>query len=318
MSKIGVFTHVRTVEPVMIADLDTLLIALYVELTDRIIPGRGFTRSGPGQRPEVTDAELVCLAVAQVLLRFDDERRWLRAAARQVGHLFPRLLCQSEYNTRLRATAPLMEAALRWLADATPATAELVRLMDATPVPCGQSVVTARRSGLYGYAGYGYCPSHSRWYWGSKLLLICTCEGTVTGFGLASPKLCGERQQARQVLSARPANRPAPGTAVVTDKGLSGEGTEEFFAGPDLGLVLIRPARKDEKQPRPFPNWLRQRIEAIIWTLKNQLGLERHGGRVPVGLWARVVQRLLALNTAIWFNWQIGAPVKRSLIAYDH
>jgi hypothetical protein len=35
-------------------------------------------------------------------------------------------------------------------------------------------------------------------------------------------------------------------------------------------------------------------------------------------LWARIVQRLLALNAAIWHNWQIGAPVKRSLIAYDH
>jgi hypothetical protein len=96
-----------------------------------------------------------------------------------------------------------------------------------------------------------------------------------------------------------------------------GEETEEFFTGPDLGLTLVRPARKDEK-PRPFPNWLRQRVEAIIWTLKNQLGLERHGGRVPAGLWARIVQRLLALNAAIWHNWQIGAPVKRSLIAYDH
>ena len=211
-----------------------------------------------------------------------------------------------------------MEAALRWLAEATPGTAELLRLMDATPVPCGQSVITARRSDLFGYAGYGYCPSHSRWYWGGKLLIICTCDGTVTGFGLANPKLFGEREQARQMLSDQPANRPAPGTAIVTGKGLSGEGTEEFFASPDLGLTLIRPARKDEKTPRPFPNWLRQRVEAIIWTLKNQLGLERHGGRVPAGLWARIVQRLLALNAAIWFNWQIGAPVKRSLIAYDH
>jgi hypothetical protein len=266
----------------------------------------------------VTDAELVCLAVAQVLLRYDDERHWLRAAPKLVGHLFPRLLGQSEYNTRLKAAAPLMEAALRWLADATPTTAELLRLMDATPVPCGQSVITARRSGLFGYAGYGYCPSHSRWYWGSKLMLMCTCEGTVTGFGLANPKLSGERDQARQMLADQPANRPAPGTAVVTDKGLSGEDTEEFFAGPGLGLILIRPARKDEKTPRPFPNWLRQRVEAIIWTLKNQLGLERHGGRVPAGLWARIVQRLLALNAAIWHNWMIGAPAKRSLIAYDH
>jgi hypothetical protein len=31
-----------------------------------------------------------------------------------------------------------------------------------------------------------------------------------------------------------------------------------------------------------------------------------------------VVQRLLALNAAIWHNWQISASVKRSLIAYDH
>lgn len=302
----------------MIADLDTLLTALYVELTDQIIPCLRFTRRGPGRPPAVTDAELVCLAVAQVLLRYDDERHWLRAAPALVGRLFPRLLGQAEYNSRLKAAAPLIEAALRWLADHTPASAELLRLMDATPVPCGQSVITARRSDLFGYAGYGYCPSHSRWYWGSKLMLICTCDGTVTGFGLASPKLLGEREQARQMLQDRPANRPAPGTAIVTGKGLSGEGTEEFFASPGLDLALIRPARKDEKTPRHFPNWLRQRVEAIIWTLKNQLGLERHGGRVPAGLWARIVQRLLALNAAIWFNWQIGAPVKRSLIAYDH
>ena len=276
----------------MIAGLDTLLTALYVELTDRIIPSSGFARSGPGRPPEVTDAELVCLAVAQVLLRFDDERRWLRAAAGQVGHLFPRLLGQSEYNDRVKALAPLMEAALRWLADHTPGSAEMLRLMDATPVPCGQSAVTAKRSDLYGWAGYGYCPSHSRWYWGAKLLLICTCDGTVTGFGLANPKLFGEREQARQTLKDQPANRPAPGTAVVTDKGLSGQETEAFFASGDLGLALIRPARKDEKVPRYFPNWLRQRAGAIIWTLKNQLGLERHGGRVPAGLWARIVQRL--------------------------
>jgi hypothetical protein len=303
---------------IVIADLDTLLIALYVELTDHIVPSLGRGRSGPGRPAEVTDAELVCLAVAQVLLRFDDERRWLRAAPGRVGHLFPRLLGQSEYNDRVKTAAPLMEAALRWLADHTPGSAELLRLMDATPIPCGQSAVTARRSDLFGYAGYGYCPSHSRWYWGGKLLLIVTCDGTVTGFALANPKLAGERDTARTMLEDQPANRPAPGTAIVTDKGLSGESTEEFFASPGLELALIRPARKDEKKPRYFPNWLRQRVEAIIWTLKNQLGLERHGGRVPTGLWARIIQRLLALNTAIWHNWAIGAPVKRSLIAYDH
>jgi hypothetical protein len=101
----------------VIADLDTLLIALYVELTDRIIASLGNGERRVGRPPEVTDAELDCLAVAQVLLRYDDERHWLRAAPARVGHLFPRLLSQSEYNERLKNAAPLMEAALRWLAD---------------------------------------------------------------------------------------------------------------------------------------------------------------------------------------------------------
>jgi hypothetical protein len=74
----------------MTADLDTLLTALYVELTDRIIPLRGPGRRGPGRPPDVTD----------------DERHWLRAAPRLVGHLFPRLLAQSAYNTQLRQIAP--------------------------------------------------------------------------------------------------------------------------------------------------------------------------------------------------------------------
>jgi hypothetical protein len=301
----------------VIADLDTLLIALYVELTDRIIPTLGpQNRAGPGRPATVTDAELVCLAVAQVLLRYHDEHHWLRAAPSRVGHLFPRLLSQPAYNRRLRASAELMEAALRWLAAHTPATAELLRLLDGTPVVCGRSRTTATRSELAGWAGYGHDTSHHCFYWGARLLLVCTPDGTVTGFGLANPKLVGEREAVLAMLGGVPANRPAPGTLLVADKGFAGHDFQVALAG--LDLVIVSPARKDEVDLGGFPNWLRQRIEAIIWTLKHQLGLDRPGGRSPAGLWTRVTQRLLALNAAIWFNWQIGAPVKRSLIAYDH
>jgi hypothetical protein len=150
---------------IVIADLDTLLTALYVELTDRIIPSLGFTRSGPDKPPEVTDAELVCLAVAQVLLHYDDERHCPRAAPKLVGHLFPQAAgaigIQRAHQGRGAADGGRAALAGR----PHPGSAELLRLMDATPVPCGQSAVTAKRSDLYGHAGYGYCPSHSRWYW---------------------------------------------------------------------------------------------------------------------------------------------------------
>ena len=78
------------------------------------------------------------------------------------------------------------------------------------PIPCGQSAVTAKRPGLSGRAGYGYRPGHSRWHRGAKLMR--TCEDTVTGFGLASPRLHAERDQARQMLTGQPpaARRRAP------------------------------------------------------------------------------------------------------------
>jgi hypothetical protein len=49
-----------------------------------------------------------------------------------------------------------------------------------------------------------------------------------------------------------------------------------------------------------------------------QLTLEDHGGRTLAGIYARLAPRLLALAAAIWHNWATGAPVKRSLNAYDH
>ena len=63
---------------------------------------------------------------------------------------------------------------------------------------------------------------------------------------------------------------------------------------------------------------LRQLVESVNDTFKGQLDLERHGARTPAGVYARVAQRLLALAAVIWHNWRINAPVKRSLIAYDH
>jgi hypothetical protein len=62
------------------ADLDTLVTALYVTIDDLFGP-----RTGPGRKPKLSDAELVCLAVAQVLLGFDTERRWLRLTASDSG-----------------------------------------------------------------------------------------------------------------------------------------------------------------------------------------------------------------------------------------
>ncbi len=85
-----------------------------------------------------------------------------------------------------------------------------------------------------------------------------------------------------------------------------------------LDAMLIRPDRRDEPDRNDSLRPPRQWIESVIEALKGQRGLEQHGGRTPAGVHTRVAQRLVALAAVVWFNWQLGAEHKRSLVAYDH
>jgi Transposase DDE domain len=296
-------------------ELDTLLTALYVDLEDRVLPLLGCSRAHRrGRRPVLTDAELVCLAVAQQLLGVASERHWIRYARTHLTGMFPHLPGQSGYGKRLRAAGPLIAAVITELARDTAGWHDLVRLVDSTPLPCAASRETVRRSALAGHAGYGYCASHSRWFWGFRLYLICTPEGMPIIWGLAPPRL-GEREVVAALL-AHDHDLLRAGQVLLGDKNFAGRQFETRLQ-EQFGVQLIRPDRRDE--PTRFGSLARYRqwIEAVFDTLKGQLTLEAHGGRTLAGVYARVAARLLALATALWHNEHIGAPIKRSLIAYD-
>ncbi|MBA3489852.1 MAG: IS982 family transposase [Longispora sp.] len=293
-------------------DLDTLLIALYVFIDDHVVPAE---RRHPGQPKRLSDSELVCLAVAQVLLGARSEHHWIRMCYTRLGHLFPYLPQQPGYHKRVKAAAPLIAAATQALARQVPSFTDAWRLIDTTPLPCGTSRETTKRSELAGWANYGYCAAHSRWYWGLKLYLVTTMEGMPITWALADPKL-GEREVAAELCAyAGEHDLLTVGVVLIGDKGFAGADFTRQMTG--LGITFLRPDRRDE--PRRYGNLapVRQRIESIIDTCKGQLDLERHGGRTPAGVFVRVAQRVLAMAAAIWHNWLIDAPVKRSLIAYD-
>jgi hypothetical protein len=293
-------------------NLNTLLTALYVLIDDHVVP----PRTGRGRQPVFTDSELLTLAVAQVLLRYDGERRWMRHVHSdpELRAMFPHVPQQPGYNKRLRDAQPLLCKTILTLAACCPSWFDDLWITDATPVPCGMSRETVKRSELGGHANYGYCASHSRWYWGLKLYLVCTGDGMPVMWCLADPKI-GERE----VLAALLDNNHRlirDGQVLLADKGFSGEEFEKLTESKQLRL--LRPDRKDETYRNGNLGGVRQWIESVNQTLKGQLGLERHGGRTPAGVFARIAQRLLALAAAIWHNWTTGVTSKRSLIAYDH
>jgi Transposase DDE domain len=214
----------------------------------------------------------------------------------------------------VRRAGSLVALAIQDLAAHTPSWGDQLRLVDSTPVPCAASRQTVHRSALAGHAGYGYCNSHHRFFWGFRLYVLAAPDGLPVAWCLATPKL-GEREVVAALLDHERA-RLRPGLLILADKGFAGRDFERLVAG--YGAALARPDRADE--PHRFGSlgrW-RQWIESTFDTLKDQLGLERHGGRTLPGVVVRVAQRLLALAAAIWWNWEIGAPDKRSLVAYDH
>jgi hypothetical protein len=113
--------------------------------------------------PRLIDSELLTLAVAQVLLDVHSEARWLR--------LVPAAL---PARSRTCPASPATTSGCGWrcrcssassgIWPPTPIWSDPVWLVDCIPVECARSRPTVRRSQLAGVAGYGYCPSHSRWF----------------------------------------------------------------------------------------------------------------------------------------------------------
>ena len=93
----------------MSTDLNTLLTGLYVKIDDYL------GKPTPGRPPKLSDAELLTLAVAQALLGFRSEARWLRFVPRALPGAFPYLPGQSGYNKRLRSALPLIKRLIRVL-----------------------------------------------------------------------------------------------------------------------------------------------------------------------------------------------------------
>ncbi len=299
-------------------NLDTLATALYVRTDDLLkeSPQLAPCRPDVGIDPKLSDAELVTLAVMQALLGFTSEARWLRHARAHLRHLFPYLPQQPGYNKRLRAAASMIRHCIRILAADTSVWTDDVWVVDSTPVECGRSRETAKRSDLAGWAEYGYCASHSRYFWGLRLHLVATLQG------LPAAALAGAKADEREVLAGMLTAGPdllaaRPGQTLIGDKNYHGAGFEASIA--EAGIRLLRPARKGESARAGAHLFkpLRQIIESVNDTFKGQLDVERHGGHTPAGVMVRVLQRILALTAAIWHNDTTGQPVLRSLVAYD-
>ncbi len=190
-------------------------------------------------------------------------------------------------------------------------------VVDSTPIECARSRETVKRSNLAGYAEYGYCAPHSRYFWGLRLHLVCTPHGLPIAYAVTGAK-ADERQVLLGILDTVAMSGRA-GTTVAADKNYYGRDFDNDFTA--AGFTLLRKVRRDDKTRRTGAGLLkpiRQTIESIFATYKGQLGLETHHGRTATGVTIRILQRLLALTAVIWHRDQHHLLSLCSLTPYDH
>ena len=287
----------------MDADLDLLLTTVFCTADDLLPAGSA------NARRRITDAEVVALCVAQAIMGIPSDRRFLAVARKRLAGLFPELPAQPGYFKRRRRLADTIEWLMGMFASQSPGAQDNLLLIDSTPVECARSRETVKRSALADAADYGFCASHSRFFWGFRLHAIFAPDGTPRALSLCSPKR-DERDVGLELLARC---QRSGGEILLGDKGYAGRA---FAAAvDDLDATIVRPRRQDEHGNGPHLAPIRQRIESIFWTCKDLLTLERHGARTLPGLRERVLQRFLCLAACIVLNHHLGRP-SRALVDY--
>jgi hypothetical protein len=286
----------------MTADLEALVVAAYVFADEYPVPARR------GRRAEVSDAELVALAVCQAAMGVCSDRQFLGLIAHRLPGWFPHLPSQSQYNRRLRGLVELISAVQQWLARLLDSGG--VRLADGTQLAVAGYPGCQQRSHFAGFARYGFAKSQHRYLYGVRLVLLTDERGLPLGYTLV-PANEKEYEPLADLLTGTAAE------IVIADKGLWGRAYQARLAAADI--ALLTPAKT-----RTAANSGRERtlaatrlvIESVFANLKGQMRLERHLAKTPAGLAVRIAQRLLALTLGILLNSLQGRPA-RALAAYD-
>ncbi len=296
----------------MDADLDLLLTVVYCTVDD-LLPAKP-----ANARRRITDAEVITLCVAQAMLGCRSDEQFIAVASRRLRHLFPYLPDRSAFHKRRLRLSDVMERLIAHFARNCLGFSDDMLLVDSTPVECARSRETVKRGGhsslanaLSNAADYGFCASHSRYFWGFRLHALFASDGSPRALALTSPKV-DEKEVCLQLV-ARCERQGGRMLILIGDKNFRGKQFEADLA--DLDATIHRPRRKDEKGRGSHLAPIRQRIESIFWTAKDILGLERHRSRTLDNLRARLVASFTALAAAVMLNHQLGRP-SRSLACY--
>ena len=274
---------------------EDLFVYVYVLVHDLIGAGAIRIPRRPGPAPACTDAELLSIAVVRHLLGRRSESGFLAEVARDWGHLFPVLPCQSEANRRTRWLWGAFEQLRAALAARLPE--DDCQQVDTSALPVKHP---SRVRGPDGWTGpgndlaarFGRDAAHAEWFYGFRLAVKTDLGSRIVRAWSIVPAAVSERDVASDLLEAGPAPRD-----LLADKGFNGQAFAAAQAA--RGTAVLVPPGKKQRASIPsallkvIAEW-RNRIETTFSEITDRMELARHGAHTFWGLLTRTAATIAA------------------------
>jgi Transposase DDE domain len=281
-----------------LALLEEALTVLFCRVDDiyyRLNPkGRGYENL-----KELSDSEVITLALFQQLRGVESERSFLREVARFFWHLFPGIvgLHPSSLHRRIRKLRRFLEPLRRAILPELVGEPETL-IIDSTLLEVLHPRQVSQSAGFDGAAWV-------RWgtfsVYGVKLHMLCATNRVPISYELTAANTAEVRLTKELLEEAKLGEEVA--RKLLADLAYRSEDLEEEVAG--LGIVLAT-SEASGKQPG-----IRQQIEICFSSLKRTFGLGETLATTLVGLATRIAAKITAYTYAFLINRMMGRPQGR-------
>ena len=143
----------------------------------------------PGPAPQLSDSEVITLALYQELIGEPREDHFFRLHQASLQTFFPGLNERSRYNRRKRdlwSVIVAVRVSLQLVLDTQQL--EETAAIDSAPVPCVGYKRGKQSSDFVGSADYGVCSCKAMMYFGYNFHCVVSLTGVIIGFLLTSAR----------------------------------------------------------------------------------------------------------------------------------
>jgi hypothetical protein len=290
-------------------DPETFLTELYV-LIDDLCQHLPAPPPHPGPRAALDPSEVITLALFGQWEQFPSQAAFYRYARQHLRSCFPALPSRPQFTRQLQRLHDLVAHVAVALGTELATTDHAFEIVDGTGVVTRNKL--RRGPGwLPGEADIGRC-TRLGFYEGVRVLLCCTPNGAITGFG-CGPASTNDRVLADTFFSVRA--HPTPrlcsvghpvSDCYVADMGFAGRQREQRWR-TELGVALVCPPQTGSRRawPKPWRRWLagiRQVMETVTDRVLVPCGVDRLRPHALRGLQARLAAAIGLFNACVWLN----------------